>query len=657
MGHIPCQPAPCSVTLANTNSSSTDEDFESILDQIRSEDISLAIDNNMPEQVHALQTMQNHAPKPNQFHGTNWQQNEQNSRNNFLNSNTNFATSEMTVPTTIDYHCRSNPSQRFHQNHNQLQHAVQVCPVSVCPMRSFFAEPQTLHHLAQHRSPHMMSRDECNSVANELNQAIFVTNTREQQISIGQNNSRVLNDNQTHISPFKTIECEPANEESKSATKSSNGEILASIKLANCNNSTSLSSHKQRSIGSKLKRNSTGKVPADIERSSTKMKQHHARAASDGSADIVQTHFVTTSSGQQIEVSQPERRTAHNAIERRYRSSINDKIVELKNIVAGSEAKLNKSAVLRKAIEYITNLEELNRKLTEENMALKLNRPTSKYLSEQSSNAGQCNLVENHTLNIGIPDENYPNQTLDERQRHSHILNADTVIDDGRQSQSVHQLEQASGVNFMQGHHQIESSFDVIEPIGMYQSSQDHGMASSIDLNDPHQQHNIHNHCSPPNHQQLYSSGHQVSLGYMNMGMNSRFEHRRNNSSSSPDQSGIKCEPDSRAQTPPGTPKQQMQDNQSANEGTKQELDSSQVNCSDRCVQTNQVDQQTDQQNLNHSHNQHHSQHNQHQNQNQTQQQPTTEQMVGDTRFLSYKEYLPEWPQWKWWFSRNQGNS
>ncbi|CAB3377525.1 Hypothetical predicted protein [Cloeon dipterum] len=67
------------------------------------------------------------------------------------------------------------------------------------------------------------------------------------------------------------------------------------------------------------------------------------------------------------------KRSAHNAIERRYRTSINDKIIELKNMVVGVEAKLNKSAILRKAIEYIRYLQNSNAKLKQENMALRLN--------------------------------------------------------------------------------------------------------------------------------------------------------------------------------------------------------------------------------------------------------------------------------------------
>uniref|UniRef100_A0AAG5DJX7 BHLH domain-containing protein n=1 Tax=Anopheles atroparvus TaxID=41427 RepID=A0AAG5DJX7_ANOAO len=66
------------------------------------------------------------------------------------------------------------------------------------------------------------------------------------------------------------------------------------------------------------------------------------------------------------------KRSAHNAIERRYRTSINSCIVELKNIVVGEEAKLNKSAILRKAIDHIRHLQKQNNALRQENMAYKL---------------------------------------------------------------------------------------------------------------------------------------------------------------------------------------------------------------------------------------------------------------------------------------------
>ncbi|KAM9393435.1 LOW QUALITY PROTEIN: sterol regulatory element-binding protein 2 [Pholidichthys leucotaenia] len=71
-------------------------------------------------------------------------------------------------------------------------------------------------------------------------------------------------------------------------------------------------------------------------------------------------------------VKEGERRTTHNIIEKRYRSSINDKIVELRDLVMGSDAKMHKSGVLRKAIDYIKYLQQANHKLRQENLALKM---------------------------------------------------------------------------------------------------------------------------------------------------------------------------------------------------------------------------------------------------------------------------------------------
>ncbi|GCC33358.1 sterol regulatory element-binding protein 2-like [Chiloscyllium punctatum] len=75
-----------------------------------------------------------------------------------------------------------------------------------------------------------------------------------------------------------------------------------------------------------------------------------------------------------------EKRTTHNIIEKRYRSSINDKIIELKDLVMGTEAKANKSGVLRKAIDYIKYLQQTNHKLRQENMALKIANQKNKGL-------------------------------------------------------------------------------------------------------------------------------------------------------------------------------------------------------------------------------------------------------------------------------------
>ncbi|KAF5891639.1 sterol regulatory element-binding protein 2, partial [Clarias magur] len=71
-------------------------------------------------------------------------------------------------------------------------------------------------------------------------------------------------------------------------------------------------------------------------------------------------------------VKEGERRTTHNIIEKRYRSSINDKILELRDLVMGNDTKMHKSGVLRKAIDYIKYLQQVNQKLRQENLVLKM---------------------------------------------------------------------------------------------------------------------------------------------------------------------------------------------------------------------------------------------------------------------------------------------
>ncbi|KAM4631973.1 sterol regulatory element-binding protein 1 isoform 2-T2 [Discoglossus pictus] len=89
-------------------------------------------------------------------------------------------------------------------------------------------------------------------------------------------------------------------------------------------------------------------------------------------ADKLPINRITANGKMAMLNSKGEKRTAHNAIEKRYRSSINDKILELKDLVVGTEAKLNKSAILKKAIDYIRFLQQNNVKLKQENMMLKM---------------------------------------------------------------------------------------------------------------------------------------------------------------------------------------------------------------------------------------------------------------------------------------------
>lgn len=96
------------------------------------------------------------------------------------------------------------------------------------------------------------------------------------------------------------------------------------------------------------------------------------------------THVDQLTAGGLIQggvVKEGERRTTHNVIEKRYRSSINDKIVELRDLVMGNDTKMHKSGVLRKAIDYIKHLQQVNHKLRQENLALKMGNQKNKSVS------------------------------------------------------------------------------------------------------------------------------------------------------------------------------------------------------------------------------------------------------------------------------------
>ncbi|RHZ76468.1 hypothetical protein Glove_197g5 [Diversispora epigaea] len=95
----------------------------------------------------------------------------------------------------------------------------------------------------------------------------------------------------------------------------------------------------------------------------------------------------------QFQPNKQQKKVAHNAIERRYRNNINDRINDLKNVVPAlchlkskdskdddeddkvdgisAATKLNKATILRKATEYIIYLKKNNQKLKNDNELLK----------------------------------------------------------------------------------------------------------------------------------------------------------------------------------------------------------------------------------------------------------------------------------------------
>lgn len=84
----------------------------------------------------------------------------------------------------------------------------------------------------------------------------------------------------------------------------------------------------------------------------------------------VSTIMVEQEQGKPPKVKEVKRST-HNAIERRYRTSINDKIVELKNMLVGESGKLNKSAILKRTIEKVNDLESENYELRLQNARMR----------------------------------------------------------------------------------------------------------------------------------------------------------------------------------------------------------------------------------------------------------------------------------------------
>uniref|UniRef100_A0A914XE25 BHLH domain-containing protein n=1 Tax=Plectus sambesii TaxID=2011161 RepID=A0A914XE25_9BILA len=94
----------------------------------------------------------------------------------------------------------------------------------------------------------------------------------------------------------------------------------------------------------------------------------------------------------------PERRTAHNLIEKKYRCSINDRINHLKIMLTGEDAKLSKSATLRKAIDYIHFLQTQNEQLNARNEQLK-----RALLARGVEVPDSPVAVESHNMNVQSP--------------------------------------------------------------------------------------------------------------------------------------------------------------------------------------------------------------------------------------------------------------
>ncbi|KAB8227471.1 basic helix-loop-helix domain-containing protein [Aspergillus alliaceus] len=111
----------------------------------------------------------------------------------------------------------------------------------------------------------------------------------------------------------------------------------------------------------------------------------------------------------------PSKKRAHNVIEKRYRANLNEKIAELRDSVPSLRAsrhlvddddaegttpanKLNKASILSKATEYIRHLEIRNKRLEDENTALKNRlRQVDKAVDQTVTSAASVSSPSNYT--------------------------------------------------------------------------------------------------------------------------------------------------------------------------------------------------------------------------------------------------------------------
>ncbi|KAL2844726.1 hypothetical protein BJY01DRAFT_263808 [Aspergillus pseudoustus] len=114
----------------------------------------------------------------------------------------------------------------------------------------------------------------------------------------------------------------------------------------------------------------------------------------------------------------PSKKRAHNVIEKRYRANLNEKIAELRDSVPSLRAskgscgivdddaegvtpanKLNKASILSKATEYIRHLETRNKRLEDENTALKVRlRELEKAADQSLTSAASVSSPSNYTV-------------------------------------------------------------------------------------------------------------------------------------------------------------------------------------------------------------------------------------------------------------------